>query len=92
MHEVRLKIRHASLLLFGLFWVFDVVTPERVGDIARYSSFSYNKYLRRSVNLHFVSEGKPGVVREISCFSCNNLGFDLVHELSSVWSKLCKGM
>ena len=25
MHEVRLKIRYASLLLFGLFWVFDVV-------------------------------------------------------------------
>ena len=25
MHEVRLKIRYASLLLFGFFWVFDVV-------------------------------------------------------------------
>ena len=31
MHEVRLKIRHANLLLCGLFWVFDVVTPEWVG-------------------------------------------------------------
>ena len=35
MHEVREKIRHASLLLVGLFWVFDVVTPERLGDIGR---------------------------------------------------------
>ena len=35
MYEVRLKIRHPSLLLFGLFWVFDVVTPERFGDIAK---------------------------------------------------------
>ena len=31
MHEVRLKIWHASLLLCALFWVFDVVTPEWVG-------------------------------------------------------------
>ena len=31
MHEVRFEIRHASLLLFGLFWVFDVVTTECVG-------------------------------------------------------------
>ena len=32
MHEVRLKIPHASLSLFGLFqWVFDVVTREWVG-------------------------------------------------------------
>ena len=35
MHKVREKTRHASLLLSGLFWIFDVVTQELVRDITR---------------------------------------------------------
>ena len=79
MHEVQEKIRHARWLLFGLFWVNDVVTPEWVGDIARSllvlsaatniwggaQSIKGFATLRNVVNLHFFSEVKPEVVRDI---------------------------
>ena len=57
-----IKIRSASLLLFGLFWVFDVETSEWVGDIAR----SLLVLSTNVLSLHFVSEVRPEVVRDIS--------------------------
>ena len=64
------KIRHASFLLFGWFWVFDVMTPEWAGDIAR--SFLVlstttnvgSRAQRNVVNLHLVSELGPEVIRD----------------------------
>ena len=80
MYEVRKKIRHASLLLVGLFWVFDVVTPNWVGDIARSllvisaliniwgGAQSIKGFVtpKNVVNLQFASEVRPEVVGDIS--------------------------
>ena len=81
MYEVREKIRHAILQVCYLSacWVFDVVTPEWVGDIARsllVLSATINIWggaqsikgflpLKNVVNLQFASEVRPEVVRDI---------------------------
>ena len=82
MHEVRQKIRHASYLsnYLSACWVFDLVTPEWIGDIARsllVLSATINIWggaqsikgfatLKNVVHLQFASEVRPRKLFEIS--------------------------
>ena len=82
MHEVREKIRHASYLsnYLSACWVFDVVTPEWIGDIARSllvlsattdiwggaQSIKGFAMLKNVVHFQFASEVRPRKLFEIS--------------------------